>query len=42
MKPHLLKVSLNPESSFNILHRKGIDFYNQWHFHPEIELILYT
>ena len=39
MKPHLLKVSLNPESSFNILHRKGVDFYNQWHFHPEIELI---
>ncbi|MEI9945306.1 MAG: AraC family transcriptional regulator [Chitinophagaceae bacterium] len=39
MKPHLLKVSLHPESSFNILQRKGIDFYNQWHFHPEIELI---
>jgi len=39
MKPHLLKVSLTPESSFNILHRKGVDFYNQWHFHPEIELI---
>ena len=39
MKPHLLKVSLNPESSFNILQRKGSDFYNQWHFHPEIELI---
>lgn len=37
MKPHLLKVSLNPESSFNIIHRE--DFYNQWHFHPEIELI---
>lgn len=39
MKPHLLKVALTPESSFNILHRKGLDFYNQWHFHPEIELI---
>ena len=39
MKPHLLKVSLNPESSFNILQKKGVDFYNQWHFHPEIELI---
>ena len=39
MKPHLLKVSLNPESSFNILQRNGADFYNQWHFHPEIELI---
>ena len=39
MKPHLLKVLLNPESSFNILQKKGVDFYNQWHFHPEIELI---
>lgn len=39
MKPHLLKVALNPESSFNIIQREGIGFYNQWHFHPEIELI---
>jgi AraC-like DNA-binding protein len=39
MKPHLLKVLLNPESSFNILQRRGNEFYNQWHFHPEIELI---
>jgi AraC-like DNA-binding protein len=39
MKPHLLKLSLNPESSFNIIQRKGANFYNQWHFHPEIELI---
>jgi len=39
MKPHLLKVSLKPESSFNIFRKKGRDFYNQWHFHPEIELI---
>ncbi len=39
MKPHLLKVSLKPESSFDINRKKGSDFYNQWHFHPEIELI---
>ncbi len=39
MKPHLLKVSLKPESSFNLLHKKGGNFYNQWHFHPELELI---
>jgi AraC-like DNA-binding protein len=39
MKPHLLKVSLEPESSFNVHHNKGLKFYNQWHFHPEIELI---
>ena len=39
MKPHLLKVSLGPESSFDIRQNKGPNFYNQWHFHPEIELI---
>lgn len=39
MKPHLLKVSRSPESSFNILKKKGGDFHSQWHFHPEIELI---
>lgn len=39
MKPHLLKVSLEPESSFNLYKKKGSKFYNQWHFHPEIELI---
>ncbi|RYY16532.1 MAG: AraC family transcriptional regulator [Chitinophagaceae bacterium] len=39
MKPHLLKVSLKPESSFNVLHKKGGNFYNQYHFHPELELI---
>lgn len=39
MKPHLLKVSLQPESSFNISRNKGSAFYNKWHFHPEIELI---
>lgn len=39
MKPHLLKVTLDPESSFIIHQNKGPKFYNQWHFHPEIELI---
>ena len=37
MKPHLLKVPLRPESSIAI--SKIDNFYNQWHFHPEIELI---
>jgi AraC-like DNA-binding protein len=37
MKPHLLKVPLKPESSITI--SKVDYFYNQWHFHPEIELI---
>jgi AraC-like DNA-binding protein len=39
MKPHLLKVPLKPESSFSINQNKEGNFYNQWHFHPEIELI---
>lgn len=39
MKPHLLKVYLRPESSFNINKNRGANFYDQWHFHPEIELI---
>lgn len=39
MKPHLLKVSPQPEASFNIFQKIGDNFYNQWHFHPEIELI---
>lgn len=39
MKPHLLKVYLQPESSFNIKKNRGANFYDQWHFHPEIELI---
>src|SRR5258708_17051835 len=37
MKPHLLKVQLKPETSITI--SKVDNFYNQWHFHPEIELI---
>jgi len=39
MKPHLLKVSLEPESSFNVRLNRGANFYARWHFHPEIELI---
>ena len=39
MKPHLLKVYLQPESSFNINKNRGSNFYDQWHFHPEFELI---
>lgn len=39
MKPHLLKVPHKPESSFSVHQNTGQNFYNQWHFHPEIELI---
>lgn len=39
MKPHLLKVPHKPESSFSVHQNRDKNFYNQWHFHPEIELI---
>lgn len=39
MKPHLLKIYLPPAASFNINKNRGVNFYDQWHFHPEIELI---
>ncbi len=39
MKPHLLKMSLHHEHSFNIRHDIAAHFYNKWHYHPEIELV---
>lgn len=39
MKPQLLKISLQPRESFTIRHDKVAYFYNQLHFHPEIELV---
>ncbi|WP_187262690.1 AraC family transcriptional regulator [Pontibacter beigongshangensis] len=38
MKPILLKVDVAPEQSFKV--RKNVNplFYNQWHYHPELEL----
>ncbi len=39
MKPHLLKIHLHPEHSFNIRHDIVPHFYNKWHYHPEIELV---
>ncbi|MBL7734193.1 MAG: AraC family transcriptional regulator [Chitinophagaceae bacterium] len=39
MKPHLLKINLNSEHSFNVRHDKVPHFYNKWHYHPEVELV---
>ncbi len=39
MKPQLLKISLKPRESFTIRHDEVDYFYNQLHFHPEIELV---
>ncbi len=39
MKPQLLKVPLNDDFSFSVRRDIVPYFYNQWHYHPEIELI---
>jgi AraC-like DNA-binding protein len=39
MKPKLLKISLQPEQSFNTRLDIVPYFFNEWHFHPEVELV---
>ena len=39
MIAQLYKIPFNPESSFSVRHEVVPYFYNQWHYHPEIELI---
>ncbi len=39
MKPHLLKIHLDIQHSFNVRHEIVPHFYNKWHHHPEIELV---
>lgn len=39
MKPHLLKIPLGPDQSFNVAHEITPRLYNQWHYHTEAELI---
>ncbi len=39
MKPHLLKIPLNPEHSFNVRYDIVSHFYKMWHFHHEVELV---
>jgi AraC-like DNA-binding protein len=38
MKPALLQVALAPDQSFAIRPNVNPLFYNQWHYHPELEL----
>ncbi|QEK52305.1 AraC family transcriptional regulator [Pedobacter aquae] len=39
MKPHLLKIALNPEHSFNVRYDIVPHFYDKWHYHHEVELV---
>jgi AraC-like DNA-binding protein len=39
VKPQLLKVSVNPSSSFSIREDAVPYFYNRLHYHPEVELV---
>lgn len=39
MKPKLLKISLTPHQSFGARLDSVPYFFNEWHFHPEIELV---
>jgi AraC-like DNA-binding protein len=39
MKPKLLKISVAPDYSFSCRFDSVPFFYNEWHFHPEIELV---
>ena len=39
MKPQLLKVPKGLQQSFSIRRDVVLYFYNQWHYHPELELI---
>lgn len=39
MKPHLLKIPLKPEHSFSVRYDIVPNFYDKWHYHPEIELV---
>lgn len=40
MKAQLLKIPLSLDQSFRIKTDLAKKFYNQWHYHPEIELVL--
>jgi AraC-like DNA-binding protein len=39
MKPHLLKIHLQPDQSFSVRHDIVPHFYNKLHHHPELELV---
>jgi len=40
MKPHLLKIPRETGQSFSIRYDVVSHFYNKWHYHPELELVL--
>ena len=39
MNPHLLKIPLQPEHSFNVRYDVVPKFYDKWHYHQEVELV---
>lgn len=39
MDPHLLTIPLNSQESFSVKLEIGWNFYKQWHYHREIEII---
>src|ERR1700744_1898525 len=39
MNPQLYRVAASAEYSFSIKHDVVPYFYNQWHYHPEVELV---
>jgi hypothetical protein len=39
MNPHLLKIPLNPDHSFNVRYDAVPHFYDKWHYHEEVELV---
>ena len=39
MKPELLQATPTPEQSFTVRKDEGIEMLNNWHYHPEVELI---
>jgi AraC-like DNA-binding protein len=39
MKPILRKITPNPQTSLNIRIDKGKNLLNNWHYHPELELV---
>lgn len=39
MNPHLLTIPLNNQESFSVKLEIGWNFYKQWHYHKEIEII---
>lgn len=39
MNPHLLKIPLQPDHSFNVRYDIVPQFYDKWHYHQELELV---